>query len=138
MSGTIPPLPNTPSWHCAEFKKSTGKLYLYLYLTCDSVRREVLLIILAEFGIFMKLVKLIKMCIRITIVSCTLVTGRELVLSESFQVARCRNMKHVQFFSYIYITNYAARSHKTHSRCSVGFTFKLNKLQLRASLCEGT
>jgi len=28
MSGAIPPLPNTPSWRGAQFKKAQGQLYL--------------------------------------------------------------------------------------------------------------
>jgi hypothetical protein len=32
MSGAIPPLPNTPSWRGAQFKKAQGQLYLYLLL----------------------------------------------------------------------------------------------------------
>jgi hypothetical protein len=29
MRGAIPPLPNMPSWRCAQLKKSTGTIYLY-------------------------------------------------------------------------------------------------------------
>jgi hypothetical protein len=37
MSGTIPPLPNTPSWRGSRLKKEQGQLYFYLYLkSCDS------------------------------------------------------------------------------------------------------
>jgi hypothetical protein len=32
----IPPLPNTPSWCRARFKKSQGQLYLYLYINSKS------------------------------------------------------------------------------------------------------
>jgi len=31
MRGAIPPLPNTPSWRGAEFKKAQGQLYLYVH-----------------------------------------------------------------------------------------------------------
>jgi len=33
MSGTIPPLPNTPSWRGVLLKKAQGQLYLYLNLS---------------------------------------------------------------------------------------------------------
>jgi hypothetical protein len=32
MSGTITPLPNTPSWRGAQLKKAQGQLYLHQYL----------------------------------------------------------------------------------------------------------
>jgi len=31
MCGTIPPLPNTPSWRDAQLKKAQEQRYLYLY-----------------------------------------------------------------------------------------------------------
>jgi hypothetical protein len=32
MRGAIPPLPNMPSWRGAQFKKTQGQLYLYLFI----------------------------------------------------------------------------------------------------------
>jgi hypothetical protein len=31
MSGAVPTLPNTPSWHAAQLKEAQEQLYLYLY-----------------------------------------------------------------------------------------------------------
>jgi hypothetical protein len=50
MSGTIPPLPSTPSWRVAQLKKSTGAtLYLNFivfkfFLKSERVQRAFLLI----------------------------------------------------------------------------------------------
>jgi len=40
MSGAIPQLPNTPSWHWAQLK-AQGQLYLYLY-TCRGLKCDVI------------------------------------------------------------------------------------------------
>jgi hypothetical protein len=37
MHGSIPPLPNKPSWHGAQLKKAQGQLDLHLYLTLSKL-----------------------------------------------------------------------------------------------------
>jgi len=37
MSGSVPPLPSTPSWRGAQFKKAQGQLYLYIFILCEII-----------------------------------------------------------------------------------------------------
>jgi hypothetical protein len=46
-----------------EYNEAVHQLFIYLKKAYDSVRREVLYNILIEFGIPMKLVRLIKVCV---------------------------------------------------------------------------
>jgi hypothetical protein len=32
MRGTIPPLPNMPSWRDGQFKKTQGQMYCYVFV----------------------------------------------------------------------------------------------------------
>jgi hypothetical protein len=49
-----------------EYDETTHQLFIDFKKACDSVRREVLYNILIEFGIPMKLGRLIKMCLKET------------------------------------------------------------------------
>jgi hypothetical protein len=46
-----------------EYNGAVQRLFIYFKKACDSVWREVLYNILVEFGIPMKLIRLIKMCL---------------------------------------------------------------------------
>jgi len=46
-----------------EYNEAVHQLFLDLEEACDSVMREVLYNILTEFGILMKMVRLVKMCV---------------------------------------------------------------------------
>jgi hypothetical protein len=50
----------------SEYNKTVHKLFIDFKKAYDSVRREVLYNILIEFGVPMKLVRLIKMCLNET------------------------------------------------------------------------
>jgi hypothetical protein len=54
---------NVGRWEC---NKAVHQLFIDFKTAYDSVRREVLYNILIEFGIPMKLIQLIKMCLTIT------------------------------------------------------------------------
>jgi hypothetical protein len=49
-----------------EYNETVHQLFIDFKKACDSVRREVLYNILLEFGVPMKLVRLIKMCLNET------------------------------------------------------------------------
>jgi hypothetical protein len=49
-----------------EYNETVHQLFIYFKKTYDSVRREVLYNILIDFGVPMKLVRLIKMCLNET------------------------------------------------------------------------
>ena len=46
-----------------EYNEAVHQLFIDFKKACDSVRREVLCNVLVQFGIHMKLVRLIKMCL---------------------------------------------------------------------------
>jgi hypothetical protein len=49
-----------------DYDETIYELFIYFPKTCDSVRREILYNILIEFGVPMKLVRLIKICLNET------------------------------------------------------------------------
>jgi hypothetical protein len=67
-----------------EYHETVHQLFIDFKKACDSVRREVLYNILIEFGVPMKLVMLIKMCLNETY--CKVHNGKHLSVTTAFQL----------------------------------------------------